>query len=384
MNYIHNHDDYATEPVRGLPAVLPRGEFVLWQGRPSWRVFAQQVFHTRTIAVLVAAAALARAVMSLNAGAMIGTALGEAAVILGFGLAGIAILSLLAWLVQKTTVYTITNKRIVMRIGVAIQKTFNIPFATMDGAALKMHSADTGSVSVILKPDVSLAYLILWPHARPWRMRHTEPTLRAIPKAENVARLLTDAFTSHAQTAEAVQRTGAKQETLTLDSESSQIDDTNAASTGQQKLKDPHHIPRHLVVMAAAIVVLTVVIVGVAQWTDTGTPGSNNGTLEFSQDLRFAPMDGGRIAVIDVATGDTVTMIEAGTDGLIRGALRGLGMSRDAAELDPNAPYQLQRFAESGVYLSDALTGRSIRLESFGPLETGATVDLLRLGRSSQ
>jgi hypothetical protein len=60
LNYIHNHDDYATEPVRGLPATLPRGEFVLWQGTPSWRAFARQVFHTRAIAILVAMAALAR------------------------------------------------------------------------------------------------------------------------------------------------------------------------------------------------------------------------------------------------------------------------------------------------------------------------------------
>ena len=212
MNYIHNHDDYATEPIRGLPAALPRGEFVLWQGAPSWRVFARQVFHTRTIAVLIGLAATLRVISSMDAGATLGTALGEAGIILAFGIVGLSILSLLAWLVQRTTVYTITNKRIMMRVGVAIQKTFNIPFATMDSAALKMHGNGAGSLSVALKPETSLAYLILWPHARPWRMGHTQPTLRAIPKAEAVAQLLTDAFTSYVQTNETIARLRLKQQ----------------------------------------------------------------------------------------------------------------------------------------------------------------------------
>ena len=30
------HDDFATEPVPGLPEKLPEGETILWQGRPDW------------------------------------------------------------------------------------------------------------------------------------------------------------------------------------------------------------------------------------------------------------------------------------------------------------------------------------------------------------
>ena len=32
-----HHDDFAFEPVRGLPAVLPPGERMLWQGAPRWQ-----------------------------------------------------------------------------------------------------------------------------------------------------------------------------------------------------------------------------------------------------------------------------------------------------------------------------------------------------------
>ena len=41
---MENHDDFAFEPVRGLPAELPRGERLIWQGAPDWRLLAIQAF----------------------------------------------------------------------------------------------------------------------------------------------------------------------------------------------------------------------------------------------------------------------------------------------------------------------------------------------------
>ena len=29
-------DDFAVEPIVGLPELLPKGEVILWQGRPNW------------------------------------------------------------------------------------------------------------------------------------------------------------------------------------------------------------------------------------------------------------------------------------------------------------------------------------------------------------
>ena len=132
---------------------------------------------------------------------------------------------------------------------------------------------------------------------------------------------------------------------------------------------------------AALFALLAVIFV---QWTGADGQRTSEEVVEFSQELRFMPLDDDRIAVVDVASGDVITTVEGNTDGLIRGALRGLGMTRDLSDLDPSAPYQLQRLAGDGVYLSDALTGRSIRLESFGPIESGATADLLQLGRSGE
>jgi putative photosynthetic complex assembly protein len=214
----------------------------------------------------------------------------------------------------------------------------------------------------------------------PWRMRQTEPTLRAIPQASSVAKLLTDAYTSHVQASEALERSGANIASLNADTDAQKVP---ADPDGKDvKAHDPHHIPRPLVMMAAGAALLTVLVVAFAQWTGIGDLRANAGLPEFSQEIQFLPLEGDRIAVQNVADGSLITTVEAGTDGLLRGALRGLGMSRNHSGFDLAAPYQLQRFAEDGVYLSDALTGRSIRLDSFGPLETGATADLLRYGHS--
>ena len=37
----HDHDDIQTEPIRGLPEMLPEGEFILWQGQPHWWALAK-------------------------------------------------------------------------------------------------------------------------------------------------------------------------------------------------------------------------------------------------------------------------------------------------------------------------------------------------------
>ncbi|MEM1103487.1 MAG: hypothetical protein AAGH48_05230, partial [Pseudomonadota bacterium] len=47
----HGHDDFAAEPIRGLPEALPEGERILWQGEPTWRQLAVNVFHIRALAI---------------------------------------------------------------------------------------------------------------------------------------------------------------------------------------------------------------------------------------------------------------------------------------------------------------------------------------------
>mgnify|MGYP005988351047 CR=1 FL=1 len=44
-----SHDDFAVEPVRGLPEALPEGEHILWQGSPSVMRLAREGFKINWI-----------------------------------------------------------------------------------------------------------------------------------------------------------------------------------------------------------------------------------------------------------------------------------------------------------------------------------------------
>lgn len=169
------------EPIRGLPGALPAGETILWQGTPQWRSFAVSALKTRWLSAYFAALfALSAAGGSLFG--MIATLIG-AAVTLG-------LLALFAVLVARTTVYTITNRRVVLRIGVAINTCINLPLRLIESADLRRLDKSQGDIALTLVGRHRLGYAMLWPHARPFRFGHPQPMLRAVADADEVASTL--------------------------------------------------------------------------------------------------------------------------------------------------------------------------------------------------
>ena len=183
------------EPQRGLPEPLPAGERLLWQGEPDWRLLARHGFHIRKFALYFGALLTWRGITAWYDGGTVAAVLGSmlwpvplAALALGF-------IATLAWLVGRTTVYTLTDRRVVMRIGIVLTVTFNLPMSRIE--TVRMHAlgqAGAGDIALVLDPKDRIGYMHLWPHARPWHFRRTEPMLRALPQADLVARLLVDAL----------------------------------------------------------------------------------------------------------------------------------------------------------------------------------------------
>lgn len=173
---------YEHEPVKGLPGLLPPGEQMLWQGSPDWKRLALTAFHVRGVGVYFA---LLMGWALLSGGSLTGVIATASA-----GAAAVGLLCLLAWLSARSAVYTITNRRIVMRIGVALPTCFNIPLKIVGNAALQRHADGTADIPLQLTGPERLGWLMLWPHARPWRVGTPEPMLRAVPEGERVAALL--------------------------------------------------------------------------------------------------------------------------------------------------------------------------------------------------
>lgn len=192
-----SHDDLGGEPIPGLPGTPPQDERILWQGSPRWQSLARRLFKIRQIAVYFAILIAWAVITTLYDGDGAVTAAIQGAWLSALGAAGIGLLTLYAWLIARTSIYTITNRRIVFRAGVALPMSINIPFAQIAAVRLTTHGDGTGNLAMALQPDARIGYIFMWPHARPWHIARTEPMLRCIPDAEHAAQVLRDAIAEH-------------------------------------------------------------------------------------------------------------------------------------------------------------------------------------------
>ena len=187
------NDPYYGQPLPnpGLPEELPQGETMLWQGTPRWENLAVSVFHTRKVLAWFGFLLLWGFVARLLEGQGVLSALiTPGRWLVPMGLAATAILLLLAWLTARNSLYTITSKRVVFRIGIALTMTINVPFGMIDAANLKRNADGTGDLALVLRADSKIAWVILWPHSRPWQLSRPKPMLRAIADPQKVAAIL--------------------------------------------------------------------------------------------------------------------------------------------------------------------------------------------------
>ena len=187
----HEHDDFAVEPLPGLPAQPPKGEVILWQGRPQTFALAREALKINWIAGYFVALALWRGWMMGDG--VPATILAVMLPYLAIGAVTCAILLTSATVQARSTVYTITTARVAMRIGVALTVTLNLPFRQIGAANLALKSNGTGTIALQTLGDTRISYLVCWPHVRPWHFNRTQPALRAIPDAAAVAKILAEA-----------------------------------------------------------------------------------------------------------------------------------------------------------------------------------------------
>jgi hypothetical protein len=180
--------------IQGIPGPLPPGETIVWQGKPVWWSLARHLCHVRGVTLYFAVVLLGTAAMALvhgstleQLGLTMAPLVGAAAVTLGF-LVG------MAWLIGRSTEYTLTTRRLVMRSGVALPAILVIPYSAIAHAAALVHPDQTGDLPLAMKPGHRVALHRVWPHSRPWRLWEPQPMLRSVPRAGHVATLLAGAL----------------------------------------------------------------------------------------------------------------------------------------------------------------------------------------------
>ncbi len=175
--------------MRGFPGRLPDGETLLWQGAPDWRVLARTAMHVRGLAFYFVALAVIAAATGRFNGAL---------TVAGLGLVPIALAYAYAWAVSRSTIYSITNRRVVLHIGLALPVTLNLPLARVSAVDVRAGEDGSGDLSLTLTGADRFAYVVLWPHARPWRFAPAQPTMRGLRDTARPAQTLANALGSSA------------------------------------------------------------------------------------------------------------------------------------------------------------------------------------------
>jgi Bacterial PH domain len=185
--------DVAREPararVRGVSEALPPGERILWEGAPNARALARHLFFIRPLSAYLGAMVLWW--VAVNRGQVnteqFWATLGIQLMLVG-GVVGGA--WLLARAIAQGTTYAITDRRIVMRFGVIFPLTINVPLHYVEGASAREFPDRTGQIAVQLTKKESIAWIVLFPHVRPWKFSNPEPLLRGLTDPVKVGEVL--------------------------------------------------------------------------------------------------------------------------------------------------------------------------------------------------
>jgi hypothetical protein len=189
-----SHDDFDFEPLRGLPAPLPAGEQLLWQGSPSFKGLALRAYHVRKVIVYFLGLAAWRVAVGLIYSQPRHDVLVSCLLLVVMACLAAAVLCTLAYCSSRSTVYTITSRRVLLRHGIAVPMTLNVPFKSIDGAGVKVFSNGSGDIALTVAKDQRVGYLITWPHLRPGYITRPQPSFRALGDVETAARILGQAL----------------------------------------------------------------------------------------------------------------------------------------------------------------------------------------------
>lgn len=141
-------------------------------------------------------------------------------------------------------------------------------------------------------------------------------------------------------------------------------------------------VPRRPLIAAGLLIGFALVVATTARLTGLGRTTLPESRMVAGRELRFLDRPDGSVAVVEPDDGRLVELLPAGSNGFLRGVLRGLARDRKLAGLDDGPPFRLVRWADGRLSLEDPATGRRVDLGAFGQGNAQAFARLLTMGRS--
>ena len=140
-------------------------------------------------------------------------------------------------------------------------------------------------------------------------------------------------------------------------------------------------VPKPALYMAAALIAITFALAISARVFGFGAFAEPTAKPLITRSLTFTDADDGGIYVHDAETNTLATTLAPGTSGFVRGSLRALTRKRRLANIGADVPFELTRYEDGRLVLSDPLTKAIVSITSFGPTQVAAFDSLLTVGR---
>ena len=176
-----------------LAESLPEDESLIWQGRPEPKAIALRAMYLWYVVAYLLVLVLLRTGFLVMSDAP----MSEWSALLAWQLLAslfiVGIILGLAVLYGRSTVYTLTNRRLILRTGAAVPIHVNFPLEQIASADLKVFSDGTGDIALKLENSDKLYWLLLWPNVRSWWVRPLQPLLRGLRDFELAASALASA-----------------------------------------------------------------------------------------------------------------------------------------------------------------------------------------------
>ena len=164
---------------------IPDGERVCWIGKPNWISFGFNAFGIKYLVVYFILSAF-YAISQIELVFSFGAFIGEYISFIVSGIIAGLILFLLAYFAAQHTCYVITEKRLVIRTGIALVFLLNVPLKNVTSIDKQSLLRGYGNLSFKPQSKKRIPYFSCWPSVRGGSFLEPIPTFRSIANIEAI------------------------------------------------------------------------------------------------------------------------------------------------------------------------------------------------------
>lgn len=143
---------------------------------------------------------------------------------------------------------------------------------------------------------------------------------------------------------------------------------------------DTEPFPRFALIAAGILIAGSITAAAAARFMNVQGPETSISDVAAplaARDLTFFDMENGSVEVRDSTGTQVLFVAEPGTNGFIRGVMRGMARDRRSRGIGQEPAFRLAQWPDGRLSLEDLATGRHIELGAFGGTNRAAFAQLL-------